>query len=101
MKKLWHMIWYHWLYDKLGWLWYSHYELSKPELGTIFFRSPRLYRKLDIVLIPNGTIRGMELHLNNVTDEEWQLLIESANAAELSANYLEIMENRKKNVSSK
>lgn len=97
--SLWHRIKVHWIQGTLGWIWYKYFELSKPELGFILVRAARFYRKMDVVLIPRGTLQRRELHLQDVTDDEWDKIIKSPGAAELSQTYLDIIEAR--NVQSK
>lgn len=94
MKTLWHTFWHHWVHDTFGHLWYRYFELEKPELGLIMMRAARFYSKLDMVLIPIGTIKGLELHLKNVTMPEYERLFACKNAAELSQMYLQITEDR-------
>lgn len=94
MKTLWHAFWYHWVQDTFGHFWYRYFELEKPELGLIMMRSARFYGKLDMVLIPTGTIKGLELHLENVTVAEYQKIFDCESSAELSQAYLQITEDR-------
>ncbi len=89
---LWHMFRYHWVPRFLGPIWYQTYSLTKPGLAQIYVRNPRLYRKMDVILFPEGSVAG--LRINDVTDAEWDLIIHAQTPAELSRVYMDITEVR-------